>query len=57
MITSYGFQKDQIAIRTCWGEAGGFLDTTKLSEKVRTTDAVHFMCAKLSPPRRVDRFA
>ena len=20
-------------------------------------DAVHFMCAKLSPPRRVDRFA
>ena len=27
MITSYGFQKDQIAIRTCWGEAGGFLDT------------------------------
>ena len=37
MITSYGFQKDQISIRTCWGEAGGFLDTTKLSEKVRTT--------------------
>lgn len=35
MITSYGFQKDQIAIRTCWGEAGGFLDTTKLSEKIR----------------------
>ena len=30
----YGFQKDQISIRTCWGEAGGFLDTTKLSEKV-----------------------
>ena len=37
MITSYGFQKDQISIRTCWGEAGGFLDTTKLSEKVNTT--------------------
>jgi len=35
MITSYGFQKDQIAIRTCWGESGGFLDTTKLSEKIR----------------------
>lgn len=35
MITSYGFQKDPIAVRTCWGESGGFLDTTKLSEKIR----------------------
>lgn len=34
MITAHGFRKNN-SVRTCWGESGGFLETTLLSEKIR----------------------
>ena len=33
MIMAHGFRKNN-AVRTCWGETGGFVETKLLSEKV-----------------------
>jgi programmed cell death protein 4 len=34
MIMAHGFRKNN-AVRTCWGETGGFVETKLLSEKIR----------------------